>query len=48
MDYDFAHSAPGAAPERKAGLGGEHDAMMRMFDEFKSANDERLDRLERR
>ncbi|MDB5645183.1 phage major capsid protein [Methylobacterium sp.] len=48
MDYDIDHGAPGAAPERKAGLGGEHDAMMRMFDEFKSANDERLDRLERR
>ena len=41
MDYDIDL-------ERKAGLGGEHDAMMRMFDEFKSANDERLDRLERR
>ena len=51
MDYDIDHDARstlGAAPERKAGIIGEHDAIMRMFDEFKSANDERLDRLEDR
>ena len=48
MDYDIDHAAHDGAPERKANIAGEHDAIMRMFDEFKSANDERLDRLERR
>jgi HK97 family phage major capsid protein len=48
MDYDLDHAAHDAAPERKAGLAGEHDAIMRMFDDFKTANDERLDRLEHR
>ncbi len=48
MDYDLDHAAHDGAPERKAGLAGEHDAIMRMFDEFKTANDERLDRLEHR
>ena len=48
MDYDNDHAAHDGAPERKAGIAGEHDAILRMFDDFKSANDERLDRLERR
>ena len=48
MDYDIDHAAHDAVPERKAGIASEHDALMHMFDEFKTANDERLDRLERR
>jgi HK97 family phage major capsid protein len=40
------------APEIKAGIGGAsavtHDDVMRLFDEFKTANDERLGQIERR
>lgn len=40
------------APEIKAGIGGAiavtHDEVMRLFDEFKTANDERLGQIERR
>ena len=47
MDIDVsAH-----APETKAGIGHaavSHDDVMRLFEEFKSANDERLDQIERR
>jgi HK97 family phage major capsid protein len=48
MDIDV-HSH---APETKAGIAGSgaasHDDVMRLFEEFKSANDERLDQIERR
>jgi HK97 family phage major capsid protein len=49
MDIDI-HSQ---APETKAGIGGgsgtvTHDEVMRLFDEFKAANDERIDQIERR
>ena len=47
MDIDI-HSH---APETKAGIGGgavTHDEVMRLFDEFKAANDERLDEIARR
>jgi len=39
------------APEIKAGIGARavtHDEVMRLFEEFKAANDERLDQIERR
>jgi HK97 family phage major capsid protein len=48
MDIDV-HSH---APEIKAGIAGagavSHDDVMRLFEEFKAANDERLDQIERR
>jgi HK97 family phage major capsid protein len=47
MDYEISDSAP----ERKAGLIEErdaHEAVLRLHDEFKTANDERLTALERR
>ena len=48
MDIDV-HSH---APEIKAGIAGAgavtHDDVMRLFDEFKSANDDRLEQIERR
>ena len=39
-----------AAPEQKAGIAarGDHDALMHMFEEFKAANDQRLDEIESR
>ena len=46
MDIDVsAH-----APEINAGIGAAvtHDEVMRLFEEFKAANDERLDQIERR
>src|ERR1043165_8410600 len=47
MDIDVsAH-----APETKAGIGHSavsHDDVMRLFDDVKAANDERLDQIERR
>jgi HK97 family phage major capsid protein len=52
MDYDIRDSLHDAAPERKAGISatarGEHDSVMRMFEEFKASNDERLDAFGRR
>ena len=48
MDIDI-HSH---APETKAGIAGggavTHDDVMRLFEEFKAANDERLAEIERR
>jgi HK97 family phage major capsid protein len=48
MDYDITDHAP----EQKAGISsaqrGEHDDILRMFEEFKAANDERLTSLGRR
>lgn len=45
MHYDI----DSAAPERKAGIPrGEHDALLTMFEEFKAANDLRLDEIERK
>jgi HK97 family phage major capsid protein len=47
MDIDI-HSH---APETKAGIAGEtvtHDEVMRIFEDFKAANDERLAQIERR
>jgi HK97 family phage major capsid protein len=50
MDIDI-HSQ---APETKAGIAGggsgsvTHDEVMRLFEEFKAGNDERLDQIERR
>jgi hypothetical protein len=45
MDYDISDSAP----ERKAGFAGRDgfDDLRATFEEFKSANDERLAKLER-
>jgi HK97 family phage major capsid protein len=57
MDYDIYDRAQERAvhdhaPEVKAGIaseaGGAYDALMRAFDAFKEANDERLGALERR
>ena len=48
MDIDILSHAP----ETKAGIAGggavTHDDVMRLFEDFKSANDERLDEIERR
>jgi HK97 family phage major capsid protein len=47
MDIDVSSHAP----ETKAGIGHaavSHDDVMRLFEEFKAANDERLDQIERR
>jgi HK97 family phage major capsid protein len=45
MHYDIDQ----AAPEQKAGIPrGEHDALLTMFEEFKAANDQRLDEIERK
>jgi HK97 family phage major capsid protein len=48
MDYDIND----AAPEHKSGISpaarGEHDAILAMFEEFKSSNDERLAAIGRR
>jgi len=48
MDIDILSHAP----ETKAGIAGSsgvtHDDVMRLFEEFKSANDERLDEIARR
>ena len=48
MDIDVSSHAP----EIKAGIGGAsavtHDEVMRLFEEFKAANDDRLGQIERR
>jgi HK97 family phage major capsid protein len=46
MDIDVSSHAP----ETKAGIGSAvtHDEVMRLFEEFKAANDERLDEIARR
>jgi HK97 family phage major capsid protein len=48
MDIDVSSHAP----EFKAGIGGSavvsHDDVMRLFEDFKAANDERLDQIDRR
>jgi HK97 family phage major capsid protein len=47
MDIDIHQQAP----ETKAGIGAAsvtHDDVMRLFEEFKAANDQRLDEIERR
>ena len=48
MDIDVSSHAP----EIKAGIAGSgmvsHDDVMRLFEDFKAANDERLSQIERR
>jgi predicted phage gp36 major capsid-like protein len=48
MDIDILSHAP----ETKAGIAGNgtvtHDDVMRLFEEFKAANDQRLDEIARR
>ena len=48
MDYEIQDHAP----EHKSGIApaarSEHDQIMQMFEEFKAANDQRLDSLGRR
>src|SRR5262245_44637581 len=47
MDIDILPQAP----ETKAGIGAAsvtHDDVMRLFEEFKAANDQRLEEIERR
>jgi HK97 family phage major capsid protein len=52
MEYEIHDSVHDHAPEHKSGIPsaprGEHEQILRMFEEFKAANDERLVSLGRR